>query len=712
MLRKRLSIFLAALLALAPLNGLPPALAEVAGEDGLAEWTVLFYFCGSDLESRYGYASGNMLEMTGCTRPTIYLSFFDVDSAYINDEMGEVNVLLETGGSAAWRAGETLGFDIAADRLQRWRLDCVTTAEAAEGGKNRFLLEQELPGASMADPETLSDFIRWGTATCPAEKYALVLWGHGEGSRTGMFIDENYGGDVMRLDELHDALDAGGADFELVLFDACMMANIETAWAVHERARWMVASEEVVPGPGTAAGAWLQELYNNPTCTGRQLGRCICDMTQQKYANLADDQANSILTFSLIDLDRIERLAASLDSFFELAGYTYEYYPDLLKWFTVFIKFAEEYGNGMDNMIDIGSIFYHPRAVSLMDVGFRAEMLDALTDAVDYCVKGPGRSAATGLSFYHATQADPEGLELYAHNCPSPHYLAFLDAISPWTAPDWVYEQAERLTEIGAESEYRIKLEKTLYDGQPAFIVDGAAGVIYYRLYRLDEATGQLSALGRSLCTYHAVGEDLNTLLWSANEPWLWPAIDGEYCDIEMVSATDNLYLYNIPVRIGTETWFLRCGREFDIALLEQLQTYGEIRDPGHYKIYGLWEGYESDSRVPTRNVASLAAKAGVDYQLLYPVLGGDPGAAPGFMASREMTMFRSLEIGEIPLKPGTYYIEYELEDIFGRSTILDRVETCWDGEDFRVADDTAWEGRYELDPAGGPIAAVDSDDA
>ena len=27
-----------------------------------AEWTVMFYFCGSDLESKYSFASGNLPE--------------------------------------------------------------------------------------------------------------------------------------------------------------------------------------------------------------------------------------------------------------------------------------------------------------------------------------------------------------------------------------------------------------------------------------------------------------------------------------------------------------------------------------------------------------------------------------------------------------------------------------------------------------------------
>lgn len=41
-----------------------PALAEDENDD-MDEWTVMFYLCGSDLESKYGYATGNLEEIKG-----------------------------------------------------------------------------------------------------------------------------------------------------------------------------------------------------------------------------------------------------------------------------------------------------------------------------------------------------------------------------------------------------------------------------------------------------------------------------------------------------------------------------------------------------------------------------------------------------------------------------------------------------------------------
>ena len=38
-----------------------------------AGWTVMFYFCGSDLESKYGFASENLMEITECLSPSSML---------------------------------------------------------------------------------------------------------------------------------------------------------------------------------------------------------------------------------------------------------------------------------------------------------------------------------------------------------------------------------------------------------------------------------------------------------------------------------------------------------------------------------------------------------------------------------------------------------------------------------------------------------------
>lgn len=196
-----------------------PALAETAAEPQQSEWTVLFYFCGSDLESSHGFASENISAICECCYPKtvvknlVKLLSPEMDtSEYTITE--NVSVVIQTGGSKKWD-NEKSGLIISTKALQRWSYIVPENLE-----EPRVHLEQELPLQSMADPETLADFIRWGTQAYPARKYALVLWGHGDGAKTGIFCDELFNNDVLHLDELRQALKDGGAFFETILLDA------------------------------------------------------------------------------------------------------------------------------------------------------------------------------------------------------------------------------------------------------------------------------------------------------------------------------------------------------------------------------------------------------------------------------------------------------------------------------------------------------------
>jgi hypothetical protein len=157
------------------------ALAESDG--GEAEWTIMFYMCGSDLESKYGYASQNLEEIADCEYPrseteNIMRTLASPAESDKASASGRVNVLIETGGCKQWHA-QDLGMEISTTALQRWRFEGYLDDDLPEG----YFLEQTLPLQSMADPETLADFVRWSAENHPAKKYALVLWDHAAAAR-------------------------------------------------------------------------------------------------------------------------------------------------------------------------------------------------------------------------------------------------------------------------------------------------------------------------------------------------------------------------------------------------------------------------------------------------------------------------------------------------------------------------------------------------
>lgn len=680
-----LSILLLTALLLSLPGATCAAAAPQTGEDGLAEWTVMFYLCGADLESKYGYATGNLEEIAQCEHHTSILGEIareygdSVDDADVH-QPGRVNVVIQTGGSLTWRARGEMNMDIASDRLQRWYYDADTQVAAPEQAGEKFQLRQELPLASMADPETLRDFVRWSAETYPAQKYALVLWGHGGGAR-GIFIDELFDEDMMTLEELHDALIDADVMLEAVLFDACLMANFNTAWSIVDNTRWMCASEEVVAGKGTAIGDWLQRLYYMPECDGERLCRWICDMTQTKYANEDNEQARQLMTWSVIDMSQLPRVENAIGRFYIMLGQVYARYPRLMSLYAQRIMRAESFGGFDDNLYDLADIFYDIEMTKAVDMDIQRDMLDALTDAITYSVRGMGRSAARGLSFCYAVDFDKEELEAFSKANTNPYYLAFLDAITPWTAPEWVYQFADRLPEIDTIDDYQVTVEKHIQaNGTPSFsFVDGSdvgVGTVRFRVYWDNTETGQTVKLG-TLPAFVDNGEFIV-------DPPVWPSIEGTLCNAEVTSmgGTDvTTFLFNVPIQIGTEVGYLRCG--YDMAVDD-------------YTVYGLWDGFESDSTLFNRNVKLLSQLAGQQYRLMYPVEGTEDSRTR-YESSQKLTMYRSLELEDMPLPPGRYYIQFIVYDLFMRPMEMERIELNWDGETLSFPEQMAWEGRETL---------------
>ena len=88
-----------------------------------------------------------------------------------------------------------------------------------------------------------------------------------------------------------------------------------------------------------------------------------------------------------------------------------------------------------------------------------------------------------------------EELDIFARNCPSPYYLSILDAITPWSAPDELYEKVERLPDINDMEEYDIVVERSIGEnGVPGIMIAGNdynINEINCTYYRKDEETGK-----------------------------------------------------------------------------------------------------------------------------------------------------------------------------------------------------------------------------
>lgn len=686
---KPIALIVALALMIAPL-ALAEEPAGAAADAALPDWTVLVYMCGCDMETNSGMATYNLDEIMLSYQPYWATHIDEAEGKLVREAMTpRVNVAVQTGGALEWQndsdeddSGWSL--EIANDKLQRYVL---SHEELEEYGIYPLELVEELPMASMADPETLTDFIRWGVETYPAQKYMLVLWGHGNGASTGMIIDEVYDDDILYLYELDGALAEAGVHFECVLLDACMMCNMETACIFSKYADWMVASEELAPGYGTAFKKWLNELFMNPSCGGGQLGTTICDVTHEKYSAM-EDTSNMAMTWAVLELSQMDRVAEAFNDLYEYVDFIYEKDPADLQSVLAILMTNKCLGTGSECMYDMGELLKGDQLECFIDVNIRNALANAMYDAVFYSVNGIERAGNYGLSYCYPITMSPERMDIYARNCGKiPAYLAFLDAGVPdWEAPDWVYEQTARLTPCEQIPKFSNMPEEKIEDGVPVLYGkwdDNYTWRAYWELYREDDFTGELQRLGFDTANTEIMDDGYRITM---DNPSSWPSIDDVLCSIEYTHFTymsdyditgDHILFYNVPVQMGSDQMNLSLGYvgKYD------WKTGGW---QFNYKVYGTTQGFDEERGAPNRSAKPLSRLQGQEFELLYPVYTEDDSKAH-YGSSEPLTMYRGLEVEEITLPEGTYYCRYIVENCLLQRFRTNMVKLYWDGSAFSV---------------------------
>ena len=235
--------------------------------NGQDEVTIMVYMCGTDLESRSGMATNDLNEMAKAT---------------ISDK---VNIIVYTGGCKKWQNNV-----ISSSNNQIYKVE--------SGGLK--LLEKNMGSASMTDPATLTEFIKYCGSNYPADRNMLIFWDHGGGSISGYGYDEKHATEgSMSLAGINTALKDGGLKYDFIGFDACLMATVETALMCGNYADYLIASEETEPGVGWYYTNWLTSLSKNTSMDTLDIGKNIVD----DFVNVcARDCAGQKTTLSVVDL--------------------------------------------------------------------------------------------------------------------------------------------------------------------------------------------------------------------------------------------------------------------------------------------------------------------------------------------------------------------------------------------------------------------------
>ncbi len=208
--------------------------------------TIMVYVNGSDLETNSGEATGDISEM-------------------IASGIGKnVNVIIQTMGTKKWQK-----YGISSKTAQTYKI---------EDGDLK-LIRDDLGQLDCTSKKTLSEFIGFCKKNYPAERYIFQFWDHGGGPVYGFGYDEWQSEDAsLTISEMAAAFkENDDIHFDLIGMDCCIMASMETLYALAPYCKYTLLSEDFESGLGWSYTGWMKQLEENPGMSTPLLGKYIVD---------------------------------------------------------------------------------------------------------------------------------------------------------------------------------------------------------------------------------------------------------------------------------------------------------------------------------------------------------------------------------------------------------------------------------------------------
>ncbi len=279
-----------------------------------AAWNVLVFLNAKNNLERFSFENFHQMAAVGSTN--------------------DVNILVEYGRPKQRPGGLDAGYSTDYGGWSKTLRFHVQRGQQPEPGA----AIDDLGSTNMGDAKSLAAFVKWARETHPAKHTLLVIWDHGQGWRVDVeggsaprtmltggvryVSHDDDSGDKLYNRAIQDALGdlLGTERLDVIAFDACLMAMVETAYAFRSLAHVMVGSEELEPGTGWNYRRWLEPLvHKHGDVSPAELGALIVGAMKDEYGD------DSKTTLSSLDLGRVDGLASSLTAFAEAAaGYMTE----------------------------------------------------------------------------------------------------------------------------------------------------------------------------------------------------------------------------------------------------------------------------------------------------------------------------------------------------------------------------------------------------
>ena len=635
-IRCLLTPLLAVCVVLALACGCAPGIDGRHGQGGAwgrgDSWTVLVYLCGSNLETNGGYATRNLQELVEVELPD------------------DVTFVVQTGGANGWR-NEWVN----ADSLQRF------TVEDGD-----LVLQDERPRASMGSADTFEDFISWGVSHYPAGHYMLVFWDHGGGSLSGVCLDEG-DGDTLTLPEIREGLESAGIAFDVVGFDTCLMATLETAEVLAPHARYLVASEELEPAEGWAWDSWPAWFASSDDKDAVGLCTCICDTYMQRCE---ENGVADAATMSVVDLSKIGEVASAFEEASEGMALSTEE-PVEMQRLVQDARDVESFGHanyieGYTDMVDLSDLMVR---VEGSVPGAAQAAREAVDDAVVYEVHGQYRSRATGLSVFYPLDIDLETFRSYfdvvsnAH-CAKEAYLQFLavrtGVFDQMNWGDLGIEGLSPVNEAQARDAFACRGEVN-EDERYQVVITGDTRWVGGATFRMGDLLddGTVVMLGSDNDMDLQIDQATGKVTYTDRFTGHWMSIGGCYCYaeiVDMVAEDDepSYNLYSVPVELTRED---SSGERITVRT-DLLVSY-DYRTAS-YEVLCAYEEAGETGMAP-KSTAALREGDELRFLVEREVDGQVQGGSTGSIVWGDDVVVEPRHVGE-----GNFVYIVEVTDIFG----------------------------------------------
>ena len=363
-------------------NGVSASSVITVSDEAKAEWTILLYMCGADLESKYQLATSDLKEILT-----------------VAGQPDDVNIVIQTGGAKSWSSS----YSISSSKIGRYHVS------------NKSLVrDAQLTYASMGLTSTLQSFLKYGLTEYPAEKTGVIFWNHG-GGMTGVCFDEKSSDDSLLNTEIQTAVKEAlketgheGEKLEFVGYDACLMQVQDIAIGNAPYFNYMIASEESEAGEGWDYDTWIDDLYAKKT-TPEILKACVDGFILD---NGGTSSSSNDQTLSYLDLSKAEEYKAAWEDM--ALALKSKITSSNKSSFKTLVKSAKRYAvDGYSSDLYYGLVdakdFVNKLAANSTfkpDASYTNAVLTAHSNFVKYSSKGRGAGNSYGLCMYWGLDSD------------------------------------------------------------------------------------------------------------------------------------------------------------------------------------------------------------------------------------------------------------------------------------------------------------------